>query len=170
MVLDLGGRTNDFVALVLTAMMGIVFASFGPAGYFDWSFVKQESPAKEIWLMIISIPLASVCFWIAFQGACRLFSNQPDAIIDETGIVLPTWIASTPISWSEISASRVRRIEGGRIGVYWELELQLKTPIRALASFYWPTRKITLGSRMPPRIKEAGRIVRHYRLLAGWKR
>ena len=170
MALDLGGRLNDSVALVLITLMGMVFASFGPSQYFDWSFVQQESPSREFALTIFSIPAALCCLWLALNHACRLFSSKPDALIDETGIALKSCVSRKPFGWSEIAASRVRRVNMGRAGVYWALELELEAPIRTLATCFWPSRKITMMSRYPPRIKEAGRIVRHYRPLAGWKR
>ena len=170
MVLDLGGRGGASVALALTAFMGVVFASFGPSQYFDWSFVKQESGATELALTVASVPIALFCFWAAMTHAFRLFSAGPDAIIDETGIALQSWIAPDKIVWSEISASRAKRVDAGRAGIFWHLELELKTPVRAFTTCYWPTSKIALASQYSTGIKEAGRLVRHYRLLAGWKR
>ncbi len=170
MVLDLGGRVGASVALLLTACMGVVFASFGPSQYFDWSFVKQESASTGLALTVVSIPVAAACFWVAMTHAFRLFSAEPDAIIDETGLALQPWIAPDKIPWSEISASRVKQVDSGRAGIFWHLEIELKTPVRALATCYWPARKIALGSRYSTGIKEAGRFVRHYRQLAGWKR
>ncbi len=170
MVLELGGRVNDSIALVISGLMCSVLSSFGPAAYFDSPFVNQESHKSEFVLTAISIPMALFCLWIAMTHACRLFSGKPDALIDESGIALKRCTARRPIGWSEIAASRVKRVDMGRFGIFWALELELVAPVRSLVNCYWPSRKITLMSRFPPSIKEAGRIVRHYRQLAGWKR
>lgn len=168
---DLGGRVNDAIVMVLTGPMAVVCLASFPSYYFDWPGFKQES---SIWTeAIISIPLSLFglfLLWACIGNAWRLFAGKPDAVIDEIGITLHPATSNRFIPWAEVAASRVRRIDMGRAGIFWWLELTLTMPIRSWGSVFLPSRTISLQSRNRPMIRGIGRAVRSNRLAAGWKR
>jgi hypothetical protein len=166
MTLELGGRVNDSFVFVLALLFGGFCMLSGPSSYWDLEWFKQESAQTEI-IVSTGLTLIGVVFlWVAAVNGCRLFSASPDAVIDASGVALKPCMAPRPIAWHEITGSRVKR-EVVRGTVFTTLELDLAMPLRTLVSGFLPSRKIRLVSRIDDPVQEAGRIVRHYRRMAG---
>ncbi len=166
MVLDLGGRVNDGIVLALTLLMGGLLMLSGPAAYWDWSWVKQQSVGREIVGTVLCTAMGLFFLWIAALRACRLFSAAPDALIDASGVTLQPCMARKTLGWAQITGSRVKR-DWWRGMPIWTLELDLAEPQQVLASAFLPTRTVKLASNVAGPVKKAARIVRHYRTLAG---
>jgi hypothetical protein len=131
--------------------------------------VKQESAQSEI-IVSTGLTLIGVAFlWAAALNGCRLFTDGPDAVIDQTGVTLKPCMAPRLIAWHEITGSRIKR-DVLRGTAFTTLELDLANPVRTLASGWLPSRKVRLVSRTAAPVQEAGRLVRHYRLQAGQAR
>lgn len=166
MVLDLGGRVNDGIVLMLTLLMGGLLMLSGPAAYWDWSWVKQHDTGREIAGTVLCTAMGLFFLWIAALRACRLFSAAPDALIDASGVTLKPCMARKTLGWAQITGSRVKRDQWRGMPI-WSLELDLAEPQHVLASAFLPTRTVRLASNAAGPIKKAGRIVRHYRTHAG---
>lgn len=118
------------------------------------------------------LALGTLFIWAAALNAWRFFGPDYDAVVSPHGLTLHPSVSSRLIGWDEVSASRVVSKWISRMGTRTVIELELTKRVRSLVMPFGSRHVSIIQARpsYPRQMKDVARLIRKYRLAAGWRR
>lgn len=180
----------DAVSGLILAVMCFLYAWFiTPECLAETSGYGRQAGGIAIYKMVAAIAsMLPIRLWVVFCGfwalaagagsIWRIVDPQPLLIIDSHGLRFHPSVHRGIIPWSAISGSRLTNKGGrspfepfGNTETRW-LQIDLERRIWSLGSL-WPRKRFSLSEAAVARVgglREAARLIRRYRLAAGWRR
>lgn len=158
-----------------SALSAVLCGAFGGAmGYISIASYIHAPGFKPMGLsaLILGLLLSIFCLWASALNAWRFFGPDYDAVIGPDGLTLHPSVSSRLIRWDEVSASRAVQRWISRIGNRTVIELEFTNRVRSLVMPFGSKRVSIVQGRpsYPREMKDVARLIRKYRLAAGWHR
>jgi hypothetical protein len=163
---DAAGRSA--FSAILCGTFGSAMAYLSIASYIHAPGFK---PIDTVGL-IAGLAMSFFFVWAAALNAWRYFGPDYDAVVLPDGLTLHPSVSSRRIGWDEVAASRVVSRWISRIGTRTVIELELTNRVRSLVMPFGSKRVSIVQGRpsYPRQMKDVARMIRKYRLAAGWPR